>query len=215
MEILLHYLKDYIIPVLGVIISAAPLFLNKAPKHEKKFNSRRQISELSGQLYQSTKNINLQNISYEFGISAITGDDDLTLTERELLLQSSNPVHDIEKYKKCQSIVKVNNHLETFCWRKKEYESIKHRRLIKVLYFATYIIGYSFTILPFIYKSIISSNIIDKINTYTQLQDIGVAIYFITSGLIIMYFSVQKGSTISLAEKLIESNKKPEQLMLL
>lgn len=205
-----HYLDliiKYLLPILSVVVPMLALRTGWIYTREKNFQSRKSISEFSYSLYKNTNDIKFKKISEEYGIAALTKDNNLSSSQREILLGTNDPVNNIDNYSKCAKFISITNHSEIFGWSKKRYRLWVYRKLMQLTNFMLYIFSGFLVAIPFLYNELFSIQTIDKINNLSSLQKNGAMIYLIFCGIVFGLKSLHTLSTISIAEKLIKDNR--------
>lgn len=194
-------------PLLPVIVSIFGLKAGWIYKRDKIFNSRKAISEFSYNLYKNTNDENFKRIAEEYGISALTKDSNLTPEQRRILLRSKDPVRDIDNYSKCQNLIYVTDTHKVFQWTKKRYRFWIWRRAVAIVNLGIYFISGFVVAIPFLYSTMFSSNIVEKINKSSAMVKFGLSSYCVMMGMTIGLICLHKFSTIHIAEKTIKSNR--------
>jgi len=203
---IIEVLKN-LLPLLSVIVSIIGLRAGWIYKKDKIFNSRKAISEFSYNLYKNTHDENLKRIAEEYGISALTKDSNLTPEQRRILLRSKDPVKDIDNYSKCQKLLYVSDNLTIFQWTKKRYSFWIWRKIVEAVSLIIYLASSFIVVIPFLYNTIFSSNIVEKINESSAMVKFGLVSYCVLIGFSMAFFFLHKLATINIAEKTIKSNR--------
>ncbi|HGX0142665.1 TPA: hypothetical protein ACNRXC_004597 [Escherichia coli] len=204
----LELLIKILFPSLSAIISLLGLKTGWTYKKDKLFTSRKNISEFSYQMYKSSEDPTFKKLAEDYGIAALTKDNTLTKKQRLILLNTTNPVSDIDDYSKCQSLISITTHKEIFAWNKKRYKYSIYRKLIKIITTLIYFMGSLVVALPFSYSVVVSAKMMEKINHLTTWQYFGLSSYFVVSGVAICFICLDKPSKIKIAERLIVSNRR-------
>lgn len=194
-------------PLLPVIVSIIGLKAGWIYKRDKVFNSRKAISEFSYNLYKNTNDENFKRIAEEYGVSALTKDSNLTPEQRRILLRSKDPVRDIDNYSKCQKLLYISDNSTIFQWTKKRYRFWIWRKAVQIVSLVIYFISGFVVAMPFLYSTMFSSDIVEKINKSSVMIKFGLASYCVVMGVSIGLIFLHKLSTISIAEKTIKSNR--------
>ena len=194
-------------PLLPVIVSIIGLKAGWIYQRDKIFNSRKAISEFSYNLYKNTNDANFKRIAIEYGISALTKDSNLTPEQRRILLRSKDPVRDIDNYSKCQKLLYISDEATIFQWTKKRYRFWIWRKAVEIVSLVIYFLSAFLVAAPFFYSTMLSSNMIEKINKSSTLIKFGLTSYCVLMGISIGMLFLHKLSTISIAEKTIKSNR--------
>lgn len=203
---IIEILKD-LSPLLPVLVSSIGLKAGWVYKRDKIFNSRKAISEFSYNLYKNTNDENFKRVAEEYGISALTKDSNLTPEQRRILLRSKDPVRDIDNYSKCQKLLDISDNSTVFKWSKKRYRFWIWRKAVELVSLIIYFISGFVVALPFLYSTILSSEIVEKINGLSAMIKLGLAAYCVLMGVCVGLFFLHKLSTIDIAEKTIKSNR--------
>lgn len=194
-------------PLLPVIVSIIGLRAGWIYKRDKVFNSRKAISEFSYNLYKNTNDENFKRIAEEYGISALTKDSNLTPEQRRILLRSKDPVRDIDNYSKCQNLLYISDNSTIFQWTKKRYRFWIWRKSVEIVSLIIYFMSGFVVAMPFMYSTMFSSDLVEKINKSSAMLKFGLAAYCVVMGIGIGLFFLYKLSTINIAEKTIKSNR--------
>lgn len=194
-------------PLLPVIVSIIGLRAGWIYKRDKVFNSRKAISEFPYNLYKNTNDENYKRIAEEYGISALTKDSNLTPEQRRILLRSKDPVRDIDNYSKCQKLLYISDNSTIFQWTKKRYRFWIWRKSVEIVSLIIYFISGFVVAMPFMYSTMFSSGLVEKINKSSAMLKFGLAAYCVLMGISTGLFFLHKLSTINIAEKTIKSNR--------
>ena len=125
-----------------------------------------------------------------------------------MLLNTIDPVRDIDDFSKCQNLISITAHHEIFGWNKKRYKYKIYRKMIKIITISIYFLSSLLVALPFSYSIIANERVMYKITNFTIWQKLGISSYFIIMGLGICVICVDKVSKIKIAERLVVSNKR-------
>ncbi|AMR17315.1 hypothetical protein JKA33_15360 [Klebsiella quasipneumoniae] len=207
MDLNMTEILKYLYPLLPVIVSIIGLKAGWIYKRDKVFNSRKAISEFSYSLYKNTNDENFKRIAEEYGISALTKDSNLTPEQRRILLRSKDPVRDIDNYSKCQKLLYVSDNSTIFQWTKKRYRFWIWRKAVEITSCIIYFMSGFVVAMPFMYSTMLSSDMVEKINTSSAMIKFGLASYCVLIGISIGMLFLHKLSTINVAEKTIKSNR--------
>lgn len=203
----LELLVKILFPALSVIVSVFGLRSGWTYKKDKLFTSRKNISEFAYQLYKNSENSTFKKLAEDYGIAALTKDNNLTKQQRLILLNTTNPVRDIDDFSKCQNLISITTHYEIFRWNKKRYKYNIYRKTIKTITVSIYFLSSLLIALPFSYSIIANDRMMDKITHLTIWQKLGISSYFIITGVAICFVCLDKVSKIRLAERLVASNR--------
>jgi len=106
------------IPAISLIIAFAAALKNWVKSKQARFEEREKLSKHAYELYQISGDEKLKNLSMEYGYAAITKDSFLTIHQRKALVESNNPVKDIESYIRCREILDIKIEPLKFVWKK-------------------------------------------------------------------------------------------------
>lgn len=197
-----------VFPLLSFIVSIIGLRTGWTYKRDKLFTSRKTISEFAYQLYKNNEDVTFKRLAEEYGIAALTKDDSLSRSQREILLNTINPVKDIDDYRKCQKLISITTHHEIFGWSKKRYKYKVYRKIIQAFTISIYFLSSLVIMLPFNYAAIASDRVLERLSHFTIWQKLGLSAYLIAVGFSICIMSLDKASKINIAERLIISNRR-------
>lgn len=200
-----------IFPALSAIISLLGLKTGWTYKKDKLFTSRKNISEFSYQMYKNSEDVTFKKLAEDYGIAALTKDKSLTKRQILILLNTINPVSDIDNYSKCQNLISITTTREIFAWNKKRYKYKIYRNIIKTITTLIYFMSSLIVALPFNYSVVVSAKILEKLNHLTTWQYLGLSSYFVASGVAICFICLDKVSKIRIAERLVASNRYPNE----
>lgn len=203
----LDLIIKYLLPVLSVVVPMLALRTGWIYTREKNFQSRKSISEFAYSLYKNTDDLKFKKISQEYGIAALTKDNNLSSSQREILLGTNDPVNNIDNYSRCSKFISITNHAEIFGWSKKRYRLWIYRKTIELVSLGVYFSSGFLVAVPFLYNKLFSTHIIHNIDSLSVLQKNGAVFYLLFCGIFFGLKSLHTLSTIHIAEKLIKANR--------
>ncbi|WP_105743914.1 hypothetical protein [Cronobacter dublinensis] len=179
------------------------------------FNNFSKRSAFAYEMFTKTNEKNFENLGYEYGVAAFTGDTTLTSTQRARILSVADPVRALTAFKKCKLLINLQETgLTLFEWKKNRHKNNLYRKVLMALYI---LIGFlclvSVPIVP-VYVSVnypeFVVNLKNKFTVVTFFQ-LGLLFLEVISIAIIAMSSCAK---LYFAEKLIDENVKASDVIL-
>lgn len=179
------------------------------------FNNFSNKSKFAYELYQKTNNPDLENIGYEFGVAAFTGNVHLTPLQRKRLLAVVDPVKAMVSYKRCSQYVHLEEKgLTLFSWKDKKYTYSAYRNILKVVYLMIYFLAFiSIPIIPS-YAYLFNPAMLKPLESLPLAKFVLGVVLYVGELALIGYFTLAKAAKIIAAEKLIENNVKASDVIL-
>ncbi|WP_241613105.1 hypothetical protein [Rosenbergiella epipactidis] len=205
MHEILDTVTSNIIPIISVFIALATLWLNRKPARDQIFEYRKKISDFAFDSYTKFGDEKFKKISYEYAIAALTKDNNLTTEQRDTLLSLKNPVFELEHFSKCQRLIDVQKNSLT--WKNVFYKSRVYRWILKSLCFITYLLGGFICATPFMYDVYFSEKTLAHFSKLSPWYKVGSLSFIIATGFLIMVPALAKGSSITLAEKIVKNQR--------
>lgn len=179
------------------------------------FNNFSNKSKFAYELYQKTKNPDLENIGYEFGVAAFTGNVNLTPLQRKRLLAVVDPIKSMVSYKRCSQYVHLEEEgLTLFSWKEKKYTYSAYRNILKVVCIGVYILAFvSIPLIPS-YAYLFNPAMLKPLESLPLVKFVFGVVFYVCELGFIGYFTLAKAAKIIAAEKLIENNVKASEVIL-
>ncbi|MFJ5357068.1 hypothetical protein [Pectobacterium sp. CHL-2024] len=144
-------LNKYIVPLIAIIISIVGVFKGWVYRDERMFNQREKTSKFIYELYKNSGEGKLKHLAIEYGYAAITKDNHLSFEQRKALLQSQNPVRDIDAFRKCSSLLTITTHPLSFQWKAGRHKFKLYRFFVCTCNMGFYFIGGFISVIPLFY----------------------------------------------------------------
>ncbi len=98
-------------------------------------------------------------------------------------MRSKDPVRDIDNYSKCQKLLYISNNSTIFQWAKKTYRFWIWRKTVEVVSLIIYFMSGFVVAMPFMYSTMFSSSLVEKINKSSAMLKFGLAAYSVLMGI--------------------------------
>lgn len=204
-----------VVSVLGLTIIIINVIRWRDFEFNKPFNNFSKRSLFAYELFAKTGHKKFERLGYDFGVNAFLGNSNLKPSQRDRVLEVSDPVRAIESFKKCSRFVEVNEKgISLFEWKTKRYRSVAYRKFWKTICLATYFIFIMSIPVLLIYLINFESQLLSKV-----IKEMNVKLFIalgLVSGefLIIGFLALSKASGIAAAERLIKENIQASDMIL-
>ncbi|MDF7667311.1 hypothetical protein PT273_05570 [Orbaceae bacterium ESL0727] len=207
---LVDLIPQFFIPIFSLIVSIIALRSGWIYSSDRIFSQRSELSKFSYALYKQFEDENLKKVAKEYGYAALTRDKGLNIEQRLVLLSSTDPVTDIDKYSKCANYLSVNVNTRNgkFSWIRKRYKYKFYRGIVKLFLTILYFAGCVMLISPLLAPTLFGNDIINKFNVLLSWEKIAVVSYIVISGGFIAFMALNKASKLNMAVRLIKNNRK-------
>lgn len=204
-----------VVSVLGLAIVIINVIRWRDFEFNKPFNNSSKRSLFAYELFAKTGHKKFERLGYDFGVNAFLGNVNLKPSQRDRVLEVSDPVKAIESFKKCSRFVEVNEKgISLFEWKTERYKSVAYRKFLKITCLAIYFGFFMAIPILLIYLINFESELLSK--TIKEMN----AKFFIALGLvageflIIGWLALSKASSITAAERLIKENMQASDMIL-
>lgn len=204
-----------VVSVLGLVIIVINVIRWRDFEFNKPFNNFSKRSLFAYELFAKTGHKKFERLGYDFGVNAFLGNVNLKPSQRDRVLEVSDPVKAIESFKKCSRFVEVNEKgISLFEWKTERYKSVAYRKFLKITCLAIYFGFFMVIPISFIYLINFEYELLSK-----AIKEMN-AKFFIALGLvagellIIGWLALSKASSIAAAERLIKENMQASDMIL-
>ncbi|AWH87902.1 hypothetical protein [Limnobaculum parvum] len=209
MDVNLTTISGLIISVFPLIVPAMTLWNGWVFISDRLFTRRSQLSRFSYELYQRSGEVQFKKIAHDYGCAALIGDHHLSTEQRKVLLNSDDPIRDIDVYRKCSAYLNVNTSGHKFSWAKPWHKY----RIFRwgILFFLTvlYFVGCVIFVSPMLYFLFRDLSFMAHFNEIALWKKIIAGVYFVFFGGFIAFISLNKGAKLHMAVRLISRNRLP------
>ncbi|MBO4146094.1 hypothetical protein LCD46_06750 [Enterobacter ludwigii] len=204
-----------IVSVLGTVIIIINVIKWRDFEFNKPFNNFSKRSLFAYELFAKTGRKKFERLGYDFGVIAFLGNTNLKPSQRDRVLEVSDPVRAIESFKKCRRFVEVNEKgISLFEWKTKRYRNVAYRKFLKTICIAIYFVFIMTIPMLVVYLINFESELVTKLIKGMDAK-LFIALCLVTGEfLIIGFLALSKASSIAAAERLIKENMQASDMIL-
>lgn len=199
----IDFLNKQMLPIIALIITIIGLFKGWVKPRQAIFDQREKLSKHSYEMYKISNDESLKNLAVEYGYAAITKDDFLTLDQRKALVNSKDPVKDIDVFSSCRYLLNIKINPLSFEWKLKRYNNRLYLIFARTCRVVLYGFGCFIFTFPITYDKFFPSMII-KMETVPSITKGWLVIYCILVGGWIAGVNLLSGRRLTQAKNLIE-----------
>ncbi|MBU9832458.1 hypothetical protein J1779_21275 [Rahnella sp. FC061912-K] len=199
----IDFLNKQMVPIIALIITIIALFKGWVKPRQAIFDQREKLSKHSYEMYKISNDESLKNLALEYGYAAITKDDFLSLEQRKALVNSKDPVKDIDVFSSCRYLLNIKINPLSFEWKLKRYNRKVYLNFARTCRVLLYGLGCFIFTLPITYDRFFPSMIIEM-ETVPSIAKGWLVICCILVGGWIAGLNLLSGRRLTQAKNLIE-----------
>jgi hypothetical protein len=202
----IDFLNKQMLPIIALIITIIALFKGWVKPRQAIFDQREKLSKHSYEMYKISNDESLKNLAVEYGYAAITKDDFLTLEQRKALVNSKDPVKDIDVFSTCRYLLNIKINPLSFEWKMKRYNSKFYLNFARTCRVVLYGIGCFIFTFPITYSTFFPY-LFMKIEAMPNITKGWLVVYCIVIGGALAWGNLNAGRKLTIASRLIKSHK--------
>jgi hypothetical protein len=203
-------LNKQMLPILALLITVIGLFKGWVKPRQAIFDQREKLSKHSYEMYKISHDESLKNLALEYGYAAITKDDFLSLDQRKALVNSKDPVRDIDIFSSCRFLLNIQTDPLSFEWKLKKYNSKLYLNFARTCRTLFYGIGCFIFTFPITYDRFFPS-MITKLENVPSITKGWLVIYCILVGGWMAWLNLLSGRRLTRAKNLVERHQDSNQ----